>query len=457
MNLLAIWPLLVCLVAYRNRVSNARVTVNVRAASDRISQQPLRSPLASHHRQGQNEARYQPPKPAERDLTTETKCLACASRASTAFYTINNLPVQSNVLLRTRQEARDYPRGDLELTVCQRCGFISNRLFDTRRQGPLADYEASQAFSPRFVRYMDELCQWLIEAYGVSQQTVLEIGCGSGDFIKRLCELGKNAGWGIDPTCLPTQSSGPPSPGEAVLVRESYEAATPGRGADVLACRHTLEHIPDVLEFMKMVRQACDKEGARLVCFEVPDTLRILKETAFWDVYYEHCSYFGSGSLERLFQRSGFAVKELVKVYDDQYLVIVAEPAPTAVEERCLDLDETLASTGKFASNLDQLRAKWRAELEVVSTAGGAAVLWGAGSKAAGFLSTVGSDAIEYIVDINPRKQGMFQAGSAQEIIAPERLTQINPHTVILMNPIYRDEVQRDLDKMGVKTRLLPL
>ena len=43
-----------------------------------------------------------------------------------------------------------------------------------------------------------------------------------------------------------------------------------------------------------------------MVFFELPDTERVLTEAAFWDIYYEHCSYFTPGSLARLFRRTGF-------------------------------------------------------------------------------------------------------------------------------------------------------
>lgn len=360
-------------------------------------------------------------------------------------------------MLRNQSDAAAYPRGDLQLVVCDRCGFISNRLFDEQQQGPLDEYEASQAFSPRFTRYMDELCERIISQYGVRGQRVLEIGCGSGDFVRRLCEAGDNRGWGFDPTCQPTGNGGVPSAGGVQLVREAYGERTFGRGADLIVCRHTLEHIPDVFTFMRMVRMACDAEGAPLVCFEVPDTQRILDEAAFWDVYYEHCSYFSSGSLRSLFTRSGFSIRELVKVYDEQYLLIFAEPGESALSPAPDDLARVLAGADRFADELRRLQDRWRSELARAAARGEAVVLWGAGSKAAGFLSTVGGQGIDHIVDINPRKQGMFQAGSGQEIISPERLVKVRPDTVILMNPIYRGEVEDRLAQMGLSPNLLTL
>jgi hypothetical protein len=78
-------------------------------------------------------------------------------------------------------------------------------------------------------------------------------------------------------------------------------------------------------------------------------------------------------------------------------------------------------------------------------------VLWGGGSKAVAFLTTLGvQDEIEYAVDINPYKHGTFLAGGGQKIVAPCFLQEYKPDTIVIMNPIYRDEIQLTLAAMGL-------
>ena len=64
---------------------------------------------------------------------------------------------------------------------------------------------------------------------------------------------------------------------------------------------------------------------------------------------------------------------------------------------------------------------------------------------------------IEYAVDINPYKRGTFMAGTGQEIVGPEFLRVYKPDVVIAMNPIYRNEIQQDLNKLGVTAELVTL
>ena len=37
------------------------------------------------------------------------------------------------------------------------------------------------------------------------------------------------------------------------------------------------------------------------------------------------------------------------------------------------------------------------------------------------------------------------------EIVAPERLREVRPGLVIVMNPAYTEEIQRDLERLGVE------
>lgn len=68
-------------------------------------------------------------------------------------------------------------------------------------------------------------------------------------------------------------------------------------------------------------------------------------------------------------------------------------------------------------------------------------------------LDTTG--VIDYAVDINPRKQGMFVSGTGQRIVPPEFLVSYRPEVVILMNPVYQEEIGQSLDEMGLQTRIV--
>jgi FlaA1/EpsC-like NDP-sugar epimerase len=83
-------------------------------------------------------------------------------------------------------------------------------------------------------------------------------------------------------------------------------------------------------------------------------------------------------------------------------------------------------------------------------------VIWGGGSKAVAFLTTIKmQDEIEYVVDINPNKQGTFLAGTGQRVVSPEFLISYKPDLIIVMNPMYMDEIRKTFVGIGVTCNLL--
>ena len=195
-----------------------------------------------------------------------------------------------------------------------------------------------------------------------------------------------------------------------------------------------------------------------LVFFQVPDVSRILQDLAFWDIYYEHCSYFSLLSLANLFRSHGFEVLDLKKDYGDQYLLITARPSrETSPEFDPAQNLETLTNEVKyFSSNYYQKLREWQTMVAELTQHGQKAVIWGASSKGVAFLNTLHlQDEILYAVDINPHKHGSYVAGTGQMIVGPEFLKEYQPDNIILMNAIYHDEVQRQLTELGVPAKLI--
>ena len=284
------------------------------------------------------------------DNTTPLPCQACGSHSLESFYELNDVPAHSCLLLPTRAEALAFPRGDIELVFCHCCGFIGNARFDIGLNQYSAAYEETQAFSPRFLQFLDEICHDQIRKFGlVPGMTALEIGCGKGEFITKLCELSGCNGIGIDPGYRPERNQSSAAE-RMTFIRDLYGPKYAHLQAEYVSCRHTLEHIAPVQEFMRLVRDTIGSRHHVNVFFELPDMERVLATGVFWDVYYEHCTYFTRGSLARLFRAEGFDVKGLYKAYDDQYLMIEARPAtgPTAPT---LPQEDDLASTAALVKN----------------------------------------------------------------------------------------------------------
>lgn len=388
-----------------------------------------------------------------------TSCPACGGEALERFYKSARVPSHSCLLMPTRAAALDFPTGSIELVFCAECGFIANAAVDESLQAYSAAYEETQGFSPRFREFADELARRWVAKYDLHRKDIVEIGCGKGEFLTALCRLGDSHGTGIDPAIVAERVD--PS-AQIEWLPEYYSDERHGEliaSADAIVCRHTLEHIPQVAQFMRRVRRGLNGHRETTVLFELPDVVRVLREQAFWDIYYEHCSYFSPGSLARLFRRAGFDVLDLQLDYDDQYILLEARPSenpslpPLPLEET---VDQLRDEVARFEREFEATRARWNELLAGLRRDGRRAALWGSGSKAVAFLTTLDAgDEVGAVVDINPYRHGKYLAGVGHLISAPEALRGYLPDVVIAMNAIYREEIQRDLDALGLSPRLL--
>ncbi|MFZ0626709.1 MAG: methyltransferase domain-containing protein [Acidimicrobiia bacterium] len=380
-------------------------------------------------------------------------CSACGRPGLTSFYRADTLPTQTCVLLDGEEEARRYPTGDLELAVCAACGLIQNVLFDPS----LVDYskptEESQAFSPKFQAFASSLAERLVAEHDLKGCAVLEIGCGKGDFMMLLAECGIGRGLGIDPGYLPNR----PEVADADIEfrRDWYDPESVGLPADLVLTRHLMEHVPNVGQFLGWLAESTRGTEGAVLFTEVPDVRRVLDEGAFWDVYYEHCSYFTRGSLARAIAATGLRPTDVWLDFDDQYILseaVAGSGEPWARD----DLGETLRAAESFGSIASEAVEKWRDEIASRIDRGLEVAVWGGGSKAVAFLTTIGIDGVS-VVDINPHKQGKWLPTVAVEVQSPRILEEIRPDLVIPMNAIYVDEIRRDLQDLGLKPTIAPL
>lgn len=396
---------------------------------------------------------------AQVKTAAEVTCPCCLERPMQPFYEVQDVPTNSCILLPTREEALAYPTGDIRLAFCPGCGFISNIAFNEKLTEYSGRYEETQAFSPTFNSFHERLARSLVERHHLQGKDLIEIGCGKGEFLKLLCDLGENRGLGFDPGYSEARGE-EAGASRFSVVRDFFSEKYTDRQADFVACKMTLEHIWTPHQFIKAAVQLVRKpEG--VVFIQVPESLRILRECAFEDIYYEHCSYFTGGSLARLFTRLGLKVSCIDVEYAGQYLTVEAIPGSsnrTAPVREQNDLDELRALVASFPQRDAEKRGTWAAHLKGWAEAGKKVVLWGSGSKGVSFLTTIpGTDIVRNAVDINPYRHGFFMPKTGQKIVSPEELKSLQPDIVIVMNQIYLSEIRDKLTGLGLHPELLAL
>jgi SAM-dependent methyltransferase len=386
-------------------------------------------------------------------------CTSCGGAGMEVFHEIDGVPTNSCILLPTRQEALAYPCGDVRLAFCRHCGFISNIAFDPQLTEYSGRYEETQAFSPTFNAFHDKLARTLVERHDLHGKELIEIGCGKGEFLRLLCELGPNRGLGFDPGYSEARGEAQGTNGFRVI-RDFFCEKYIDQAADFVACKMTLEHIPTPEVFLGAAVRTVRADG--VVFIQVPESLRILRDCAFEDIYYEHCSYFSAGSLGRLFQRLGLRVLATHIEYDGQYLTVEATlpnaKRASGAEPRFDDLDEVARLVASFPARVRGKMQEWQGHLARWQAEGKRVVIWGSGSKGVSFLTGIpGAEGVSHAVDINPYRHGYFMPKTGQEIVGPQHLRDLSPDVIVVMNRVYLNEIGAQVRQLGLEPELLAL
>ncbi|MEM3365491.1 MAG: class I SAM-dependent methyltransferase [Candidatus Methanomethyliaceae archaeon] len=337
---------------------------------------------------------------------------------SVEIYRCERLPVLQNRVYDTALEGLSSPCGDIVLVQDQMTGIVCNAAFTPELIVYDSNYHNEQALSSIFRNHLVDVTR-IIERHFRGCKLV-EVGCGKGYFLEQLLRSGFDI-WGIDPAY----------DGENPRVIKSSFGRDINLHAEGIVLRHVLEHIPNPYKFLK---ELCDSNGGKgIIYIEVPCLEWIARYRAWFDIYYEHVNYFRVSDFKRLFGR----ILEFGWLFGNQYVYTVADLASLRDIQELPEAPPFVLPVD-FTASID-LFAKFIRDRSVPT------IVWGASSKGVVFsLQMMRADAIiNFVVDINPAKQGRYLPGSGLRIHSPtEVLEQVTNGDVYVMNSNYLPEIR---------------
>lgn len=395
-----------------------------------------------------------------RMMHPKNDCPICNSPDTKIFLTRRDVPVHQNLLMHDRQSALEINRGDLILAYCEKCGFVFNQAYDPSKLRYSSEYDNTQTCSPLFDDYLTSLSDYLVKERGVQQSRIIEVGCGKGQFLKRLVgyEDAENTGYGFDPSYIGPETE---LNGRLTFKKSFYNAECANIPADMVVCRHVIEHVPDPLVLLNAIKGALKLSPKAKVFFETPCLEWILQNQVIWDFFYEHCSYFNANSLIAAFEICDFHIEKVQHAFGGQYLWLEASVSNLNEDNNYLFRNKSKSIPGlaqRFAESELHALNSFEGKIKDLSTEGEIA-LWGAGAKGVTFANLVDADGslINCIIDINPKKHGKYVPGTGHPIVSYKESQNHDIKNIILMNPNYRKEILKLLADSDINAKLVNL
>jgi SAM-dependent methyltransferase len=377
-------------------------------------------------------------------------CPGCGGKRLGPALCLPRQPVVLNYRFPTAAAARRVPRRDVTLVQCRDCGLAFNASFDDSVIPYDAGYENRQCFSPAFVGHLNALAARLARRIPAAGSSVLEVGCGKGDFLRMICAQSGASGVGYD-----TSYEGPPIEGALTFHHQYVGAGDIDRPFDLILCRHVVEHVGEIGAFFRELASIARAAGDPLVVVETPRFEWIVEGRCLWDVFYEHCNYFPMATLAHLGRLAGFRVVRHSRVFGAQYQLLELKLARTSRRP----LPARLGPEARLAPFAKAARRRLdTVERRIADQSGGGRwAIWGAGAKGVALVNQLQSVHPDCVIDSNAAKQGCVIPGSRVPVVAPADPRVSRLKLILIANPNYAGEISATLKSLGFAGRLLVL
>lgn len=269
----------------------------------------------------------------------------------------------------------------------------------------------------------------------LSHITTLEVGCGTGEFLKAVRDkhLENVKLIGVDPSIQSYTEDGIQFDG--TLFDEDYLKDLSIQ-PDVIINRHMIEHVINPLKLLQLFRKALRYGG--ILYLETPRLDWILQHRTFFDFTYEHCSYFTDDFMQRLLAATGFEIISCISSYGGQYFSICAKLIAHATNIEPAFYTECNRVKCEFTNIQKAYEYCKRYYIPDENDC-----VWGCSGKGVMWLNLMDACGISKAIDIDVDKSEHFILKTGHKIGTPEMLTIYKPKRILVMNCMYIDEIRK--------------
>jgi SAM-dependent methyltransferase len=338
------------------------------------------------------------------------------------------------------------PTYPLHLRVCENCLLLQIPALITPEE-TFTEYAYFSSFSDSWVAHAGEFVTDAVDRLGLSANSfVVEVASNDGYLLQHVTDAGIRC-LGIEPSVnvgAAARERGVPTL-TAFLNEDTAAAVRAEHGpADLVVANNVYAHIPDVLGFTRGLRGLLADDG--WLSIEVHHAQNLIELAQFDTIYHEHFQYYTIASAATALATAGLSLVdvELLPTHGGS-IRLWARPAPDAgppsarlVDALAAESDAGLHDIAGYvglSSRVERRRQDLLRFLLDCRADGKRVVGYGAPGKGNTLLNYCGirTDLIEYLVDRNPYKHGMFTPGTRLPIHPVDRLDKDRPDVIVVL------------------------
>ena len=350
------------------------------------------------------------------DAKELNECLCCGSEKLKLVLDLNEQPL-ANSFKKTAEE--DEPTFPLCLNICEECTHL--QLSHAVNPDLLfKNYLYVSGTSQTLRDYFDWFAKRTLEYFEMPPQTVLDIACNDGSQLNSFKALGLKT-YGVDPAENLHVLSNANHEVVCDYFKEKYVYHYKMKELDIITAQNVFAHNDYPLDFLLQCKEIMHDKSRLFIQTSQAD---MIKNNEFDTIYHEHLSFFNSNSMTALATRAGLHIIDIQKtpIHGNSYMFVMAKNlgARKSVElqltqesnEGLQDMNTYLAYADRAATIVEDLKQT----IMHYRTLDYLIVGYGAAAKGNTLLN-FGEIHLDYIIDDNPLKQGLYSPGMSTPVV----------------------------------------
>ena len=396
--------------------------------------------------------------PVTHPTQVSPRCRFCGTELRHMFADLGMSPL-ANANLKPSQLNRMEPFYPLHAHVCEQCFLVQVEAFESP-ENIFSDYTYFASYSDTWLQACKAYTDMVVSRFGLTaQHQVVEVASNDGYLLQYFMEKGIPV-LGIEPAANVAEvaaQKGIPTLVEFFGRESARRLVLKGRQADLLVGFNVLAHVPDINDFVEGLKILLAPQGVLTMQFHY--VLSLMTQNQFDTIYHEHFSNLSLMTTRTILAHHDLAlfdVEELpiqggsLRIYachaGDTSKTVSKAVMDQIAKEKAAGLNR-LEPYLAFGERVKAMKRKLLAFLVAAKEEGKSIVGYGAAAKGNTLLNYcgIGADFIDYAVDRNPHKQGLYLPGTHIPICHPDKVRETQPDYVLILPWNIKDEIMEQM------------